>query len=323
LGGLVLFALAADGSLTNCSRADAGAWTNYPFLTQKERDNETNLDYFLARYYSSTQGRFTSPDEFKGGPDELWVLGSGDPEKQALAYAEVTNPQSLNKYQYCFNNPLRYVDPDGQNPQDSFENKMQQAIRDLNSGRINEQQYWDRLRGASVGTAAGLGVIAVALAGKEAGAAILLWASRNPDKLQQVAAALQEAGGGPPGAITGAVGSASKAELSIAKKLAAEGKNVEVLATGAARSADFAVNGIKAELKTLEGVGGVATSGTVKSAIGRALGQSGNVIIDASGVKLTSAEAQRGAARAFGADSRLKVVRIIGKDYDFTIARQQ
>ncbi|MGH9931723.1 MAG: RHS repeat-associated core domain-containing protein, partial [Pyrinomonadaceae bacterium] len=31
-------------------------------FTQKERDNETGLDYFLARYYSSTQGRFTSPD---------------------------------------------------------------------------------------------------------------------------------------------------------------------------------------------------------------------------------------------------------------------
>jgi len=35
---------------------------NYPFLTQKERDIETNLDYFIARYYSSIQGRFTTVD---------------------------------------------------------------------------------------------------------------------------------------------------------------------------------------------------------------------------------------------------------------------
>jgi RHS repeat-associated protein len=31
-------------------------------FTSKERDNETGLDYFLARYYSSTQGRFSSVD---------------------------------------------------------------------------------------------------------------------------------------------------------------------------------------------------------------------------------------------------------------------
>lgn len=55
---------------------DSGASSNYPFLTLKERDNETGLDYFLARYYSSTQGRFTSPDEFSGGPDELYRFTS-------------------------------------------------------------------------------------------------------------------------------------------------------------------------------------------------------------------------------------------------------
>jgi RHS repeat-associated protein len=85
-------------------------------FTQKERDNESGLDYFLARYYSSAQGRFTSPDEFAGGPREFWILGSGDAQKQALAYADIANPQSLNKYQYTYSNPLRYVDPNGHGP---------------------------------------------------------------------------------------------------------------------------------------------------------------------------------------------------------------
>jgi hypothetical protein len=31
-------------------------------------------------------------------------------------YADRRNPQSLNKYQYSYNNPLRYVDPDGHAP---------------------------------------------------------------------------------------------------------------------------------------------------------------------------------------------------------------
>jgi RHS repeat-associated protein len=68
--------------------------SNYPFLTQKERDNETGLDYFGARYYASTQGRFTSPDPGNAGADE------GD-------------PQSWNGYAYSLNNPLRFIDPDG------------------------------------------------------------------------------------------------------------------------------------------------------------------------------------------------------------------
>src|SRR6267378_1744009 len=84
----------ADSSLTTCSRADAGAWFNYTFLTQKERDNETGLDYFGARYYSSTQGRFTSVDPENAG-------------------AVPMNPQSWNAYSYSLNNPLRFIDPDG------------------------------------------------------------------------------------------------------------------------------------------------------------------------------------------------------------------
>lgn len=84
-------------------------------FTSKERDNETGLDYFLARYYSSAQGRFTSPDEFSGGPDELYDFAENASDNPTF-YAELDNPQSLNKYQYTYNNPVNLTDDDGHVP---------------------------------------------------------------------------------------------------------------------------------------------------------------------------------------------------------------
>jgi RHS repeat-associated protein len=61
----------------------------------KERDAETGLDYFLARYYSGAQGRFTSVDP-------IWVKAD-----------RLIDPQRLNLYSYTRNNPLKFIDPAG------------------------------------------------------------------------------------------------------------------------------------------------------------------------------------------------------------------
>ena len=81
----------------------------------KERDAETGLDFFGARYYSSAQGRFTTPDEWQGGIVDAFT-GLETEQPGPLPYADITDPQTLNKYVYVRNNPLRYVDPDGHCP---------------------------------------------------------------------------------------------------------------------------------------------------------------------------------------------------------------
>ena len=58
-----------------------------------ERDSTSGNDYVHARYQSSSLGRFLSPDKVGGTP---------------------VDPQSWNRYAYALNNPLAYVDPDGQ-----------------------------------------------------------------------------------------------------------------------------------------------------------------------------------------------------------------
>jgi RHS repeat-associated protein len=57
-----------------------------------QRLDDTGLYYYGARYYDATIGRFISTDTIVQNP---------------------ANPQTLNRYSYCLNNPLKYIDPTG------------------------------------------------------------------------------------------------------------------------------------------------------------------------------------------------------------------
>jgi RHS repeat-associated protein len=86
-------------------------------FTGKERDAETGLDYFGARYFSGAQGRMTSPDE---------PFADQHPE----------DPQSWNLYAYTRNNPLLFVDPTGRTI--DFANESSQKLFDEYEKRLNK-----------------------------------------------------------------------------------------------------------------------------------------------------------------------------------------
>ena len=79
--------------------------TDYKF-TDQEKDTETGLYNYDARMYDPVVGRFISPDSIV----QDWY-----------------DPQSLNRYAYCLNNPLKYVDPTGHASWPTASNKIKKG----------------------------------------------------------------------------------------------------------------------------------------------------------------------------------------------------
>ncbi len=69
-----------------------GPYTSDYRFTDQELDAENGLYNYNARLYDPVIGRFISADTIVQDP---------------------YNPQFLNRYTYCLNNPLIYIDPSG------------------------------------------------------------------------------------------------------------------------------------------------------------------------------------------------------------------
>jgi RHS repeat-associated protein len=80
------------GDELNCTGAVA---LNGHHFTSQIHDQESGNDYFGARYFASSSGRFLSPDP------------------AGMMAADIEFPQSLNRYAYVWNNPLSFTDPTG------------------------------------------------------------------------------------------------------------------------------------------------------------------------------------------------------------------
>ena len=126
-----------------------GNFENVKRFTGKERDAETGLDYFGARYMSAAQGRFTSPDPNGAG-------------------ASIFDPMSWNAYLYVNNRPLTHVDPDGDIPIPVITGAVGAGVGALVGGGAEAFSQWSRtgtISWGKVGTAALGGGIAGGVAG--------------------------------------------------------------------------------------------------------------------------------------------------------------
>jgi RHS repeat-associated protein len=98
--GSTVGTLLADGSFVNpmdykpYGQVLAGSTSDPYQFTGLERDQESGLDHTQFRQYSSTNGRWMSPDPYSGSMD-------------------LSNPQSFNRYSYVGNMPLGFTDPTG------------------------------------------------------------------------------------------------------------------------------------------------------------------------------------------------------------------
>jgi len=101
----------------------------------KEQDASSGLQYFGARYYDPAIGRFLGVDP----------LGFQD-----------GNLHSFNRYAYGNNNPVRYLDPDGNNATTALGGLLGESINLFSGNGFNGGMVWGALLDGYNGEGAGL-----------------------------------------------------------------------------------------------------------------------------------------------------------------------
>jgi RHS repeat-associated protein len=122
-------------------------------FTGKERDEETGLYYYGARYLDSKASRWLSADPalgdyIPGAP----VDDEARKRNQSLpGMGGVFNTVNLHLYHYAGNNPVKYTDPDGNSIKDLFLLPFRNIKTAIESAKQSVENYKDTVTGKKPG----------------------------------------------------------------------------------------------------------------------------------------------------------------------------
>ncbi len=108
----------------------SGTLENNEKFVGKEKDKETGLYYFGARYMETKIGRFTTVDPAR------------------ISEVDLINPQRLNRYAYSLNNPYRYIDSDGKWPEQVHNTIISRAFSG-GSYKLSDRAIASLMRGSN------------------------------------------------------------------------------------------------------------------------------------------------------------------------------
>ena len=131
---------------TSFVKQNSGSNRKVAAFTGKERDEETGLYYYGARYLDAKYSRWLSADPALN--DYIPVAPIDDEAKkhnsQLPGQGGVFNLVNLQLYHYAGNNPVKYVEPDGREEKINWFDEISECVNDI---RIGFQVKWGIKKG--------------------------------------------------------------------------------------------------------------------------------------------------------------------------------
>ena len=113
-------------------------------FTSRRWEEDLGLQYNRARFYDPETGRFITPDPLTGGPDDPSISYFDGVyslfHRFIKEHVDALRPDKLNRYVYCYNNPVNLIDPLGLSADEDATAEVKVEAEQAETGQKEEEK---------------------------------------------------------------------------------------------------------------------------------------------------------------------------------------